>query len=197
MKTNILTLHKNAYLFHYSHTNFYFSKQQRARFTAIQTLLKENHSKELPYNLNERGDVSIVLDSVNILINDCMIQKISGEYKNAEIVNNRHFKDLKPFHFKHQKYFCDFHSYSGGDNSFFGKTFRSMWFEMFPDSLKYYRIHFNRNKITLISSNGNLYLADSCNYSLLTNDDVLNRLDVNSKQAKNLISSFLDYIKAA
>lgn len=204
MNENILTLSKCAYLFHWSASIYsYGTREYIERKRAIKKALLSIYNNpekgvNVPYIMdNNRAFVEI--DGLKIDVCDTMLQRVSGEYPNAEIVNGRTFKDLAPFYesFKPGT-FTKMQEYAGGQQSFWGAKLKSMEFLTFPgaDSLRYYRLHFRGNRLDLIASNGNIYAAGGSNYAEISTDYVLRRLEAESKTAQNIIVKFLQYIKA-
>lgn len=203
-KTNILTLSKCAFIYHWSNSNYYRgTREQIAHEAAVNKALKsiyDNPEKgvDLPYVM-ENNRAFVEINGLKIDVCDTMLQSVSGEYPNAEIVNGRTFKDLTPFYesFKTGT-FTKMQEYADGQQSFWGAKLKSMEFETFPgaDSLRYYRLHFRGNRLDLIASNGKIYAAGGSNYTEISTADVLHRLDAESKTARNIIIKFLQYIRA-
>jgi hypothetical protein len=195
MATNNVILHSCAYLFHWTYGNFYISKKEYESRQKVQKFLKENHGKPLSYTLTEKGEILVIFEGLNIIVNDSMILDISGEYQNIYIIKGRNFKDLTKFHTDNWRHFSILNCYRNGDDqSFWGLKFRSLEIEKFSNSLMYYRLHFKGNKICIISSCGRLFLAESCNYRELSKEDIFSRLDANSNEARKIFSLFFDYI---
>lgn len=203
-KVNTLTLSKCAYIFHWSNSTYYRgTREQIAHKAAVNRALKaiyKNPAKgvNIPYVM-EGCRAYIELDGLKIDVCDTMLQSITGEYPNAEIVNGRTFKDLTPFYesFKPGT-FTRFNESADGQQYFWGAKLKSMEFESFPspDCLRYYRLHFRGNRLDLIVSNGKIYAAGGSNYAEISTGDVLRRLDAESKAAKVIITKFIEYIKA-
>lgn len=195
MATNNVTLNSCAYLFHWTYGNFYLTKKDYEARQKVQKFLKENHGKPLSYTLTEKGEILVIFEGLNIIVNDSMILDISGEYQNIDIIKGRNFKDLKKFHTDNWKHFSKFNCSINGNNQYFwGSKFRSLEIEVFSTSLMYYRLHFKGNKICIISSCGRLFLAESCNYRELSKEDIFSQLDANSNEARKIFSLFFDYI---
>lgn len=202
-RTNVLTLSKCAYIFHWSNSIFtYGNSEYRARKGAINKALKAIYNNpekgvNLPYTM-DNGRAFIEIDGLKIDICDTMLQSIFGEYPRAEIVNGRTFKPIRPFYdlFKPGT----FSTYCGSEAApdFWGAKLKSLHIESFPgaDSLRYYRIHFKGNRLDLIASNGKTYNAGGDNYSEITTAEILNRLDAGSAAARKIITEFVKYITA-
>lgn len=200
--TNILTLSKCAYIYHWSNSNYtYGNSDYRARKAAINKVLKSVYDVpakgvNIPYTI-EHGRAFIELDGVKIDINDRMLQNVFGEYPHAEIVNGLTFRDLKPFYNSFMDgTFTALQEYSYGQQSFWGKKLKSLEIETFPsvDSLRYYRLHFKGNSMDIIVSNGKVYDAGNSNYTNVSKDTILSRLDAISKVARDIITKFVEYI---
>lgn len=141
----------------------------------------------------------VEIDGVKIDVCDTMLQSVSGEYSNAEIVNGRTFKDLTPFYesFKPGT-FTELRGCADGQQYFWGAKLKSLEIETFPsaDSLRYYRLNFRGNRLDIIASNGKLYAAGDSNYIEISTAEVLHRLGAKSKAARKIIVDFVKYIKA-
>lgn len=202
---NILTLGKCAYIFHWSNnTYFYGTAAQRAEKQAINKALKAIHENpdkgvNLPYAVDAAGRVLVEVDGLTIAVNDKMTATASGEHPHGDIINNRTFKSLQPFHESFRPgTFGTLHQYPDNECFWGGDKMKSFEVESFPgsNSLNYYRLHFRRNQVCFIVANGKIYNADRDNYTESTPANILNALQAESKTARKIISALLDYLTA-
>lgn len=200
MNANVLTLSKCAYIFHWSDNAYSFGDCEyldlkTAMRKALYTIY-DNPEKgvNIPYTI-ENGRAYIELDGVKIDVYDTMLQSVSGEYPHAEIVNGRTFKNLRQFHESFNAgTFTALNESTEGDQYFMGAKLKSLYIEVFPDSLRYYRLHFRGNRLDLIASNGKVYDAGGGRYTEITTWEILSHLEAGSSAAKKIIKEFINYI---
>lgn len=196
---NRLRLLKCAYIFHWSHSTYSYGQRMYEEKCKLQKLLKPFYEMEetpwIPYETDEQGHIAIELDGTTVFVTDNMILEIEGSYENASVIQGRKFKDLTDFYMQHQKDFGRFNQSKDGSQYWWGKTLKSMEFEMFKeDSICYYRMHFNNNRLNLIASNGKLYDAGGSNYVEISGLEALSRLGAQSSKARKIFCSFFAYI---
>lgn len=192
MKT--VTLKKCAYIFHWSNsTYFYGYKKDLEKKHRINNLLKivyeKNACRVFPYLKDAENNYQIAIDGELIRLNPQMILSIEDDTATAKIINNTSRKNLEGL--KDQFAYT---AYSDSDQ-LRSKRFSTLYIEnyMNPDSLGYYRLHFNGRQICFIISNNTVYSAERL--KKLDTWEIYLQINATSDKARKEIKTILDYLK--
>lgn len=204
MKQLKIRLRKCAYIFDDTHSN-YTTTRDRERRNAIQgELMKYYNSKELRETWLDAEEKTIstwngeTIKRIYININGLEIPlnalEIAETNRTNDIHNHRRQKTLCGLEgkaFRHHAYEDDSRAYSNKFNTLEIEEFAG------PDTLGYYRLHFNGSCVKFIidERNGDIYTADGIEHKPTTRKALLERLAPKSKAALDEINEIFDYLQ--
>ena len=189
---NTLVINKYAYIFHWSHNNYFFSRQDYKQKTNIQNVLRRycdnwSSSERIPYIIKD-DTAYIEVDGIEISVNDTMIYSVSGQHPRKDIINGIKFVDCSKF----VDGLIDFHTFC--HNSIYHDLLKSLHIDIYggDENLRFYRIYFKHNKYVFVVSNGKIY-AHTDKYTEVSISDILTRLEA---QPKSKAGKFIAYFCA-
>lgn len=187
---NLVTLCNCAYIFHWSNSNYSWSKKDYERKREFNKRLyklydiKEDDKRTFEYVMRD-GKVYVTIDGLEICINERMMYNITGEYDRKDIVNNRTFKNPDTFESKKWHIF--------GKGWLHHNKFQSLTIDTFDNDLLCYRLTFKNDRLDFIVSCGKLYLV-SDKYVETDQKGICDKLSASSDRARKDITELLNYL---